>query len=313
MLSWFTPSEVPADFASTAVTIGKFDGVHLGHQALLSRVVDLAEDNMFSSVALTFDRHPDALLNPSECKLPLIGPAQKTILLAEQGIDATLTLAFDETLAAMAPARFVQEILVDALKAKIVVVGEGFRFGNQGSGTVETLRELGSALGFRVFVIPQVTVGGEAVSTTRIRELLDQGKVMAAATLLGRNHINTGIIEHGLKIGRTIGFPTANMSRDCEGFLPLDGVYAGWLYADDQKYPAAHSVGINETFQAVPRLVESFVIDAPEGLDLYDKTVTLEYVEFIRPAAKFDGVESLVAEINRDIEKIRTVLELGEK
>ena len=313
MLSWTSTSEVPADFAATAVTIGKFDGVHLGHQALLSRVVDLAEENMFAAVALTFDRHPDALLNPADCKLPLIGPAQKTILLAETGIDATLTLTFDEALAEMSPADFAQEILVNSLKAKVVVVGEGFRFGSKGSGTVETLRELGSKLGFRVFVIPQVTIGGEPVSTTRIRELLDQGKVLAAATLLGRNHINTGIIEHGLKIGRTIGFPTANMSRDCEGFLPLDGVYAGWLYADDQKFPAAHSVGINETFQAVPRLVESFVIDAPAGLDLYDKTVTLEYVEFIRPAAKFDGVESLVAEINRDIAKIRVALELGEK
>jgi riboflavin kinase/FMN adenylyltransferase len=100
------------------------------------------------------------------------------------------------------------------------------------------------------------------------------------------------------------------MSRDCEGYLPLDGVYAGWLYVDDQKYPAAHSVGINETFQAVPRLVESFVLDETD-LDLYDKTVTLEYVEFVRPAAKFDGVESLVAEINRDITKIREILEIN--
>ena len=313
MLSWSSVSEVPEDFANTAVTIGKFDGIHLGHQALLSRVVDLAEENLFAAVALTFDRHPDALLNPAECKLPLIGPAQKTILLAEQGIDATLTLTFDEALAAMSPSEFVESILVNALKAKIVVVGEGFRFGHKGAGDVEVLRELGSRFGFRVFVIPHITVGGEAVSTTRIRDLLNEGKVMAAATLLGRNHINTGVIEHGLKIGRTIGFPTANMSRDCEGFLPLDGVYAGWLYVEDKKFPAAHSVGINETFQAVPRLVESFVIDAPAGLDLYDKTVTLEYVEFIRPAAKFDGVEALVEEINRDIEKIRVVLELGEK
>ena len=312
MLSWSSTSEVPADFAETAVTIGKFDGIHLGHQALLTRVVDLAEENLFAAVALTFDRHPDALLNPADCKLPLIGPAQKTILLAETGIDATLTLAFDEALAAMSPIEFVQQIMIDSLKAKIVVVGEDFRFGHKGLGTVETLRELGSKLGFRVFVIPPVTIGGEPVSTTRIRDLLDEGKVMAAATLLGRNHINTGIIEHGLKIGRTIGFPTANMSRDCEGFLPLDGVYAGWLYADDQKYPAAHSVGINETFQAVPRLVESFVLDQKD-LDLYGKTVTLEYVEFIRPAAKFDGVEALVAEINRDIDKIRVALELGEK
>jgi riboflavin kinase/FMN adenylyltransferase len=300
---------VPQDFADTAVTIGKFDGVHLGHQALLARVVDLAEENLFAAVALTFDRHPDALLNPDQCKLPLIGPAQKNILLAENGIDATLTLTFDEALAEMSPAEFVETILVKTLKAKIVVVGEGFRFGHKGAGNVEVLRELGSRFGFRVFVIPQVTVGGEPVSTTRIRTLLDEGKVVAAAALLGRNHITTGIIEHGLKIGRTIGFPTANMSRDCEGFLPLDGVYAGWLYVDDQKLPAAHSVGINETFQAVPRLVESFVLDRKD-LDLYDKTVTLEYVEFIRPAAKFDGVESLVAEINRDIEKIRKVLEI---
>ncbi|MFM5951157.1 MAG: bifunctional riboflavin kinase/FAD synthetase [Micrococcales bacterium] len=312
MLSWADTSEVPADFADTAVTIGKFDGVHLGHQALLNRVVDLAEDNLMASVVLTFDRHPDALLNPTVCKLPLIGPAQKKILLEEAGIDATLTLTFDEALAAMTPVEFVEQILVDVLKAKIVVVGEEFRFGSKGAGTIETLRELGSRFGFRVFVIPKVNIGGEPVSTTRIRALLDQGKVVAASALLGRNHITTGIIEHGLKIGRTIGFPTANMSRDCEGFLPLDGVYAGWLYVDDQKLPAAHSVGINETFQAVPRLVESFVLDRFD-LDLYGKTVTLEYVEFIRPAAKFDGVESLVAEINRDIEKIRTVLELGEK
>jgi riboflavin kinase/FMN adenylyltransferase len=309
VLSWSSIAEVPEDLEAAAVTIGKFDGVHLGHQALLARVVDLAEENLFAAVALTFDRHPDALLNPDQCKLPLIGPAQKNILLAETGIDALLTLTFDEALAAMSPTEFVESILIKTLKAKIVVVGEGFRFGHKGSGTVEVLRELGSKLGFRVFVIPQVTVGGEPVSTTRIRELLDQGKVVAAAALLGRNHITTGIIEHGLKIGRTIGFPTANMSRDCEGFLPLDGVYAGWLYADDEKYPAAHSVGINETFQAVPRLVESFVLDH-KGLDLYDKTVTLEYVEFIRPAAKFDGVESLVAEINRDIEKIRKALEI---
>ncbi|MEY2737643.1 MAG: hypothetical protein RL683_761 [Actinomycetota bacterium] len=312
MLSFNSAADFPADFAETAVTIGKFDGIHLGHQALLRNVVELAEENLLSSVALTFDRHPDALLNPMSFKLPLIGPAQKAILLAEQGIDAVLTLEFDQRLSEMTPVEFVDEILVQTLKAKIVVVGEGFRFGAKGSGTVEVLKELGSAKGFRVIEMPQVCIGDTPVSTTRIRELLDEGKVVAAAALLGRNHITTGVIEHGLKIGRTIGFPTANMSRECEGYLPLDGVYAGWLYVDDQKLPAAHSVGINETFQAVPRLVESFVIDQT-GLDLYDKTVTLEYVEFVRPAAKFDGVESLVAEINRDIVKIREILELEGK
>lgn len=308
MLDWNSLAEVPSDFSETAVTIGKFDGVHLGHQALLRQVVELADEQMLASVALTFDRHPDALLNPQDCKLPLIGPKQKLALLAEQGLDATLTLEFDEALSQMSPEEFVQTILVEGLQAQAVLVGEGFRFGHRGAGTISTLNELGLKFGFRVFEVPQVTVGGEKVSTTRIRELLDAGDVIGAASMLGRNHTTVGVIEHGLKIGRTIGFPTANMSRDCEGYLPLDGVYAGWLYDGDKKYPAAHSVGINETFQAVPRLVESFVLDETD-LDLYDKEVILEYVAFIRPAAKFDGVEALVQEINRDIEKIRVVLE----
>ena len=307
MLSWTSISEVPQDFAATAVTIGKFDGIHLGHQALLNRVTNVSEEHLLASVVLTFDRHPDALLNPAECKLPLIGASQKLQLLSQHGVDATLTLEFDSELAQLAPEEFVERYLVNGLRAKAVVVGEGFRFGVRGSGGVQLLRELGQQFGFQVIEMPKVVVGGEVVSTTFIRNLLDQGKVVAAAALLGRAHTTLGVIEHGLKIGRTIGFPTANMSRDCEGYLPLDGVYAGWLYADGNKYPAAHSVGINETFQAVPRLVESFVI-GQKDLDLYDKLVTLEYVEFIRPAAKFNGVEALVAEINRDIAKIRTAL-----
>jgi len=307
VLSWNSVEEVPEDFAPAAVTIGKFDAVHLGHQALLQRAVNVAEEHLLASVVLTFDRHPDALLNPDDYRLPIIGPSLKRELLAKPGIDATLTITFDEALAKMSPHDFVESILVNKLKAKAVIVGQGFRFGNRGSGNVEQLRELGRTYGFQVTELPSLTVGGEVVSTTRIRNLLDQGKVVAAAALLGRNHTNVGVIEHGLKIGRTIGFPTANMSRDCEGYLPLDGVYAGWLHADGIRYPAAHSVGINETFQAVPRLVESFVLDETD-LDLYDKTVTLEYVEFIRPSAKFDGVESLVAEINRDIAKIRIAL-----
>ncbi len=311
MFSWKSLNEVPEDFADTAVTIGKFDGVHLGHQELLRQVTEIADEYLLASVVLTFDRHPDALLNPSECKLPIVGPTQKESLIEARGIDATLTLEFDHALAALSPEDFVKSVLVDRLKAKAVVVGAGFRFGSRGSGSVDKLRELGRTLGFRVYDIPKVMVGERAVSTTLVRELLDAGKVVAAAELLGRNHTNVGVIEHGLKIGRTIGFPTANLSRDCEGFLPLDGVYAGWLHVDGEKLPAAHSVGINETFQAVPRLVESFVLDRKD-LDLYDKTVTLEYVEFIRPAAKFDGVESLVAEINRDIEKIRVALKIKE-
>jgi riboflavin kinase/FMN adenylyltransferase len=309
VITWNNVDQIDEDFPETAVTIGKFDGVHLGHQALLASVAEVAEEHGIASVAVTFDRHPDALLNPQSVKLPITGPRQKQFLIRETGVDALLTLTFDDALADLSPTDFVKQVLVDFLKARWVLVGESFRFGAKGAGNVALLRELGEQYGFKVRVVSPVVIDGEVVSTTLVREALDKGDVVKAAKLLGRPHLTTGVIEHGLKIGRTIGFPTANMSREAEGYLPVDGVYAGWLYADSERYPAALSVGINETFQAVPRLIEAHVIDRTD-LDLYDKVVSLEYVAHIRPSAKFDGVESLVAEINRDLEKCRTILEI---
>lgn len=302
-------NQVVGGFTASAVTVGKFDGVHKGHQKLIGSLKAAADEHDIQSVVVTFDRHPDALLNPEHCKLPLIGPTQKNALVQETGIDVLLTLAFDDALAKLSPQQFVQQILVDGLKAKIVLVGEDFKFGYKGSGDVQTLHDLGQQLGFEVRVISSAELNGEKISTSKIREALDLGQVAKAAEMLGHIHTSVGIIEHGLKIGRSIGFPTANMARDCEGYLPLDGVYAGWLVVDGQRYPAAHSVGINETFQAVPRLVESHVLDRND-IDLYDKVVTLEFVDFIRPAAKFNGVEDLVEEINRDLEKVRRILGL---
>jgi riboflavin kinase/FMN adenylyltransferase len=293
----------------TAVTIGKFDGIHRGHQALISELLGVAAQHDLKSVLVTFDRHPDALLNPANLKWPLIGLHQKADLVAAAGVDALLTLTFDESFAKQSANDFISEVLVESLQAKVVIVGEDFRFGAGGVGDVSLLHEFGQLFGFEVRVIASATSDGVKVSTSTIRELLDLGDVAKAAELLGRAHTTVGVIEHGLKIGRTIGFPTANMSRDAEGYLPLDGVYAGWLIADGVRYPAAHSVGINETFQAVPRLVESHVLDRKD-LDLYDKVATLEYTDFIRPSAKFDGVDALVEEINRDLDKVRNILGL---
>jgi riboflavin kinase/FMN adenylyltransferase len=298
-----------SELGATAVTIGKFDGIHRGHSALIAELLAVAKQHELTSVLVTFDRHPDALLNPTNLKWPLIGPHQKAELVAAAGVEALVTLTFDDDLAKLTAEQFIQEVLVDRLQVKIVIVGEDFRFGAGGAGDVTLLRDLGQQLGFEVRVIPSATVAGVKVSTSAIRGLLDEGNVAKAAELLGRTHTTVGEVEHGLKIGRTIGFPTANMSREAEGYLPLDGVYAGWLIADGVRYPAAHSVGINETFQAVPRLVESHVLDRKD-LDLYDKVVILEYVDFVRPSAKFDGVDSLVAEINRDLDKIRLILGL---
>ena len=300
-------SQVAGGFTGTAVTIGKFDGIHLGHQKLISALSSAAAEHSIQSVVVTFDRHPDALLKPGHAKLPIIGPKQKHDLIAKHDVDVLVTLPFDEALASLSPEDFVQAILCDGLKAKIVLVGEDFRFGNRGSGDVHLLHDLGQQLGFEVRVISSAMLDGEKISSSAIREALDAGDVVKAQKMLGHVHTCVGIIEHGLKIGRSIGFPTANMARDCEGYLPLDGVYAGWLVVDEHRYPAAHSVGINETFQAVPRLVESHILDR-DDVDLYDKVVTLEFVDFIRPAAKFNGVEDLVEEINRDLAKIRVIL-----
>lgn len=300
-------SDVPSDIGKTAVTIGKFDCLHLGHQSLFSNLIQAAKGASLVPTVVTFDRHPDHLLRPDRAKLPIIGKTQKHSIIESLGAAVLVELEFNQALASKTPEQFVKEILVDTLHAKVVMVGQGFRFGNQGSGDTQTLRELGQQYGFSVLEVKPIEIDGETVSTTRVRNLLDEGNVSAVAKLLGRVHVAVGIVEHGLKIGRKIGFPTANLSREAEGYLPLDGVYSGWLVSEGIRYPAAHSVGINETFQAVPRLVESHVLDETE-LDLYDKVVTLEFIDFVRPVEKFDGVDSLVAQINLDLEVVRQQL-----
>lgn len=309
MLIWHTLAEVPKDLPTTAVTIGKYDGVHLGHQAVIGQLTMQAELRKLKSVVLTFEQHPKTVLEPDRAPLPVIGHGQKLELLQNLGVDYSIELEFDRWFASLSAREFAEQILVGALNAKLVVVGDDFRFGSGGVADITVLSDLGREFGFDVQSVAGLQIDGARVSTTRVRNLLDEGNVVGAAKLLGRNHVTTGVIEHGLKIGRTIGFPTANMTRQCEGYLPLDGVYAGWLHCEGERYPAALSVGVNETFQAVPRLIEAHVLDRLD-LDFYDKVVSLEYVAYVRPSAKFDGVESLVAEIKRDLEKIRQILAL---
>lgn len=299
---------VPVELGATVVTVGKFDGIHLGHQALIAETVNIAEEHMLVPALVTFDKHPGSYLNPKTSHIPLIGPTQKSELLEESGIELLVTLSFGEALAGLSAREFAEQILVHGLKAKALVVGEDFKFGSGQEGDVNTLRDLGLELGFTVLLVPSVEVDGVKVSTTHIRNLLEAGDVKAAAKFLGRLHCTRGEVEHGLKIGRELGFPTANISRTAEGFLPKDGVYAGWLFdAQGQRYPAALSIGINETISEVPRLLEVHVLDRKD-LDLYFQTVNVEYVEFIRPALKFAGVEELIVSINADLDKIRVIL-----
>ena len=299
-------SALPQDYAATAVAIGKFDGVHLGHKQLIHELVQASEEQMLSAAVLTFDKHPDAVLKPGTEPAALIGPRQKARYISELGVDALVTIEFDEALARLTPEEFVVQHLVP-MRAKLVLVGNGFRFGVKGSGNIETLKELGASYGFQARAIPSVMFGEVPVSSTAIRTALLAGKVDVASVMLGRSHQYEGIVEHGRKIGRQIGFPTANLARSSEGLLPVDGVYAGWLYADGIRYPAAHSVGTNDSIEEVPRLLESHVIGR-DDLDLYDLVVTAEFIEQVRPWAKFESMEVLVKQIAADVEACREVL-----
>lgn len=297
---------VPEDFAETAVAIGKFDGIHLGHQQLFHELIHFSEEAGLAAAVLTFDRHPDAFLKPGTEPDAIIGPIQKARILEVIGADALITLRFDQELANLTPEQFVLNHLIP-MKAKLVLVGQGFRFGHKGSGSIVELRELGQRYGFTAKEIPTVVFGELPVSSTEIRKAITAGNIKVANIMLGRNHQTEGLVEHGRKIGRQIGFPTANLARNSEGLLPVDGVYAGWLHADGIRYPAAHSVGTNDSIAAVPRLLESHVIGR-DDLDLYDKIVTCEYIEQVRPWAKYESMEKLIEQISSDVEACKRVL-----
>jgi riboflavin kinase/FMN adenylyltransferase len=290
---------LPEDFADTAVVIGKFRSIHLGHQQLIHQLIEASEEAGLAAVVLTFDRHPNSVLHPENVPLPVVGENQKRRLLEQQGVDVLKVVAFDSQLAALSPDQFIERYLVP-LRVRIVLVGQGFKFGSGGVGNVQTLRDLGARYGFQTREVENVEVNGMKISTTAIRQLLDEGKVEIANLLLGRNHTTEGVVEHGRKLGRKLGYPTANISRSAEGYLPADGVYAGYLTSDGIRYPAAHSVGTNDSIEAVPRLLESHVIGR-DDLDLYDKIVACEYVAKVRGWARFDSLESLKEQIAKDV------------
>lgn len=311
-------ADIPADFGPTVIAIGKFDGVHAGHRALIEKMLVDAASTDARTVAVTFDRNPLALLAPERCPRSLVGVTQKVELLGRTGIDATLMLRFDEALASEEPEAFVRRVIVAGLHAQRVLVGSDFRFGRGGAGDVGLLRRMGAELGFAVEEVADVASAedGRRVSSTWIRELLDAGDVERAAKLLGRYPAVTGEVVHGLKRGRELGFPTANLSPDTEGYVPADGVYAGWLIErspqgvlrSGARYPAAISVGTNPTFDDVdvPQ-VEAYVIDET-GLDLYGRRVEIQFVTRIRGMVAFEGVDKLVEQMTDDVVQARLAL-----
>jgi len=294
-----------------AVTIGAYDGVHLGHQALLRDLTELAEARHLSTVVVTFDRHPASVVRPDSAPKQLVDLEQKLELLAACGIDRTVVITFDKERSAESAEDFVKEILVDELAAKLVVVGEDFHFGKDRRGNVPLLNELGREYGFATLGVGLTAGGGGAVSSTRIRALVAAGDVEGAATLLGRPHEVRGPVVHGDgRGGPELGFPTANVAVGADIALPADGIYAGrYLRPDGSSHVAAISVGRRPTFyepESAPVLVEAYLLDF-EG-DLYDEPARVAFEHHLREERPFGSVEELIAQMQRDVEATRSLL-----
>ncbi|CAM3292300.1 bifunctional riboflavin kinase/FAD synthetase [Nocardioides dubius] len=292
------------------VTIGNFDGCHLGHQLVVRRAREVADEaGGLPVVAVTFDPHPMAVLRPEHAPVMLTTLEERAELLRQAGVDHVLVIPFDRDVAAWSPAEFVQRIIVDALAAKAVVVGANFRFGNRAAGDVAALRELGAERGFTAEGVA-LDGGPQVWSSTYVRTCLAAGDVAGAAEALGRPVTVTGVVIKGDQRGRELGFPTANVPTDPQVAAPVDGVYAGWLTRLDtrERFPAAISVGTNPTFEGVrERRVESYVLDRTD-LDLYGVQVEVTFVTKLRGMLRFDGIESLIEAMNDDVARAREIL-----
>ena len=312
-----------------ALTIGVFDGVHVGHRMVIDHVRAIAADLGVGSALVTFDPHPARVLRPELAPDLLTGLDHKLELLAATGLDTVVVVPFDVARAGESAEDFIDTILVRCLGARSVVVGEDFHFGKGRLGNVDLLREVGSHVGFDVEgheLVPRPAdsaelVGhdevdfddlGPAVSSSAIRRALSVGEVALAGRLLGRLHEVRGVVATGDKRGRTIGFPTANVMIEPGFAVPADGVYAGWyVAADGVRRPAAVNIGRRPTFyeHADHSLTEAHVIDF-DG-DLYDQPARVQFARRLRGERRFDGIDALRAQLHTDIDAARSVLESG--
>jgi riboflavin kinase/FMN adenylyltransferase len=302
------------DTVAVAATIGVFDGVHLGHQAVFARVRDVAARLGVASAVVTFDTHPAHVVRPENAPLLLTTLEQKLELIADQGLDYTYVVAFDEERAGTRPEQFVEQVFVEALHARAIVVGEDFHFGKGRAGNVDGLREIGEAWDFEVHALDLIRHRDDArepVSSTKIRRALAGGNVASAAEMLGRPYEVRGTVVEGDQRGRTIGFPTVNIPVSNKMAWPADAVYAGWcVLPDGTRWPAAINLGRRPTFyeRTEQSLLEAHLIDW-EG-DLYGVELGVCFVDFLRSERKFDGIDGLVEQLKTDIEDARGVLEV---
>lgn len=313
MALWRSLDDIDPQIGPSVVTIGVFDGVHRGHRSVLTSAKERSRQGGAADlpvVVVTFDPHPVAILAPSRTPPLLTRIDRRAELLAGAGARHVLALPFDRQMADWSPEEFVQRVLVDALHARAVVVGQNFRFGHRAAGNVGTLVRLGAEHGFTVHALTLEGIG-HVWSSTLIRRHLADGDVEAAADALGRLFMIEGVVVRGDQRGRQLGYPTANVPTSAGIAVPADGVYAGWLRRlddpDAQPLPAAISVGTNPTFDGIEHRVESYVLDR-DDLELYDVPVEVTFVRRLRAQVRFDNVHALIEQMDADCDVARTLL-----
>jgi riboflavin kinase/FMN adenylyltransferase len=297
------PSEaIPALAQGSVVVAGVLDGCHLGHQSLINKATQLGRESGFQVVALTFDPHPSVVLANRDVPLLTTLPERERLLRA-LGVDEVVVLRFTTARASQDPSDFVQDVLIDRLNTKHLVVGENFTYGFKAKGNVSALMQTPE---FRTHGSELISDEKGIITSTRVREALAHGDLTGVSRMLGRDFRVCGAVVHGEHRGRELGYPTANVSVAPNAALPADGVYAGWLISDTS-YPAAVSLGANSTFGETSRTLEAHLIDV-SGVDLYGKEVCVEFVSRLRAMVKFDSNDELVEQMGQDVEKAKALL-----
>ena len=288
-----------------ALTIGVFDGVHLGHRYLISQLKELARQHGWLSGVVTFRQHPQKVLS-SQTKPPfLTNLAQRTDLIKNEGIDTVITLSFTPELARLSARQFLG-LLKKYLRMRGVVIGPDFALGRNREGNAKTLHQLGQEMDFSVTVVPPIIIDGEVVSSTAIRKALAKGDMKRVQNFTGHPFSLYGHVIHGERIGTKLGFPTANLDIEPEQALPAEGVYAGWAHIEDQVYSSMTNIGKRPTFGGKKRTVEVYLLDYHS--DLYGRELTVDFIERLRGEKKFDTPQELREQIARDVKQGRAVL-----
>jgi len=298
-------SSLPTE-GESAITIGFFDGVHRGHQAVIRRIVDVAKERGLRSVVVTFDRHPLQTLSPGKVPPLLTTLKRKASYIEELGVDVLFVLEFTEDTSKWPPEGFVERILVKGLGTRHISIGTNFTFGHKAAGNFQVLADLGAANDFTVEAIGIFKVDGRPVSSTSIREALAEGDLVWPERALGRRYVVEGQVVKGAGRGKGLGWPTANLRTPNGILLPGRGVYAGLATVEENAYPAAINVGVNPTFGGEPLHLEAHLLGF-EG-DLVGKVLAIEFWERLRDERRFDSGEELSAQIREDVEHTRQLL-----